>query len=98
MTKDAKHSFGRLIDSARAELVVIAKRCLVVVMLAMEKFDHLRGWQQPYEKITDVINDRSRRSGYTHPEGWNMLTGEIRNQVDQFKAPFGSKVCTMHFR
>ena len=42
--KDAKYGFGRLIDLARAEPVVIEKHGRpVVVVMAVEEFERLRG-------------------------------------------------------
>jgi len=41
--KDAKYGFGRLIDLARAEPVVVAKHGRpVVVVMAVEEFDRLK--------------------------------------------------------
>lgn len=40
--RDAKHQFGRLIDTARAEPVVVEKHGRpVVVVLAIEEFERL---------------------------------------------------------
>lgn len=40
--RDAKHQFGRLIDTARAEPVVVEKHGRpVVVVLAVEEFERL---------------------------------------------------------
>jgi prevent-host-death family protein len=42
--KDAKYGFGRLIDLARAEPVLIAKHGRpVVVVMAVEEFERLKG-------------------------------------------------------
>jgi prevent-host-death family protein len=42
--KDAKYGFGRLIDLARVEPVVVAKHGRpVVVVMAVEEYDRLRG-------------------------------------------------------
>ena len=42
--KDAKYGFGRLIDLARAEPVIIAKHGRpVVVVMAVEEFQRLKG-------------------------------------------------------
>lgn len=42
--KDAKYGFGRLIDLARAEPVAVAKHGRpVVVVMAVEEYDRLRG-------------------------------------------------------
>jgi prevent-host-death family protein len=41
--RDAKHQFGRLIDTARAEPVVVEKHGRpVVVVLAVEEFERLK--------------------------------------------------------
>jgi prevent-host-death family protein len=41
--KDAKYGFGRLIDLARAELVVVEKHGRpVVVVMAVEEFERLK--------------------------------------------------------
>jgi len=52
--KDAKNAFGMLIDSARAEPVVVEKHGRrVVVVLAVEEFDRLKALEQakPAEDI-----------------------------------------------
>ena len=42
--KDAKYGFGRLIDLARIEPVAVAKHGrLVVVVMAVEEYDRLKG-------------------------------------------------------
>lgn len=42
--KDAKYNFGRLIDMARAEPVVIEKHGrAVVVVIAVEEYERLKG-------------------------------------------------------
>jgi prevent-host-death family protein len=42
--KDAKYGFGRLIDLARAEPVTVAKHGRpVIVVMAVEEYDRLRG-------------------------------------------------------
>jgi len=42
--KDAKYGFGRLIDLARTEPVAVAKHGRpVVVVMAVEEYDRLRG-------------------------------------------------------
>ena len=42
--KDAKYGFGRLIDLARAEPVAVTKHGRpVVVVMAVEEYDRLRG-------------------------------------------------------
>jgi prevent-host-death family protein len=42
--KDAKYGFGRLIDLARAEPVVVAKhgRPVIVVVIAVEEYERLK--------------------------------------------------------
>lgn len=51
--KEAKYGFGRLIDAARAEPVVIAKHGRpVVVVMAVEAYEQLTG-----DKVTDVTVD-----------------------------------------
>lgn len=51
--KEAKYGFGRLIDAARAEPVVIAKHGRpVVVVMAVEAYEQLTG-----DKLTDVAED-----------------------------------------
>ncbi len=48
--KDAKYGFGRLIDLARAEPVVIAKHGRpVVVVVAVEEYERLTG--------TEIVTD-----------------------------------------
>jgi prevent-host-death family protein len=59
--KDAKYGFGRLIDLARAEPVLIAKHGRpVVVVMAVEEFERLkalevpaRGPRRPVEKAKE---------------------------------------------
>lgn len=42
--RDAKHQFGRLIDTARAEPVIVEKHGRpVVVVLAVEEYEKLTG-------------------------------------------------------
>ena len=53
--KEAKYGFGRLIDAARAEPVVIAKHGRpVVVVIAVEAYEQLTG-----DKVTDVTEDET---------------------------------------
>jgi len=40
--KDAKYGFGRLIDLARAEPVVVAKHGRPVVVLSVEEYERLK--------------------------------------------------------
>lgn len=52
--RDAKHQFGLLIDTARAEPVVIEKHGRpVVVVLAVEEFERLKA-------LDDAAYDRPR--------------------------------------
>lgn len=45
--KDAKNAFGRLLDTARAEPVIVEKHGrAVVVVLAVEEFERLKGPDQ----------------------------------------------------
>ena len=37
--KDAKYSFGRLIDLARAELMAVAKRGRTVVVVVVDQYE-----------------------------------------------------------
>ncbi len=54
--KDAKYNFGRLIDTARAEPVVVEKHGrLVVVVMAVEEFERL--------KALEGLRDASSLSG-----------------------------------
>jgi prevent-host-death family protein len=54
--KDAKYGFGRLIDLARAEPVVVAKHGRpVVVVMAVEEYERL--------KVFDMGHADSRPSG-----------------------------------
>ena len=53
--KEAKYGFGRLIDAARAEPVVIAKHGRpVVVVMAVEAYEQLTG-----DKVTAVTEDET---------------------------------------
>jgi prevent-host-death family protein len=46
--KDAKYGFGRLIDLARAEPMLIAKHGRpVVVVMAVEEFERLKALDKP---------------------------------------------------
>ena len=56
--KDAKYGFGRLIDLARAEPVVVAKHGRpVVVVLAVEEYERLKGIEMGHE------NSRTNMTG-----------------------------------
>ena len=51
--KDAKYSFGRLIDLARAEPVPVAKHGRpVVVVMAVEEFERLKALETAQDKKT----------------------------------------------
>ena len=57
--KDAKNAFGRLLDTARAEPVIVEKHGrAVVVVLAVEEFERL--------KAPDQI-DRATRARHSGP-------------------------------
>jgi prevent-host-death family protein len=64
--KDAKYGFGRLIDLARSEPVVVEKHGRpVVVVLAMEEFERLRdgaGGVVSRSKESGVKRTAKRRS------------------------------------
>jgi len=50
--KDAKYGFGRLIDLARAEPVLIAKHGRpVVVVMAVETFERLKALEAPANAV-----------------------------------------------
>ena len=52
--KDAKYSFGRLIDLARAEPVTVAKHGRpVVVVMAIEEFERLKALDLPAATAQD---------------------------------------------
>ena len=52
--KEAKYSFGRLIDLARAEPVAVAKHGRpVVVVMAVEEFERLKSLEHPFESGDD---------------------------------------------
>jgi prevent-host-death family protein len=54
--RDAKHQFGRLIDTARAEPVVVEKHGRpVVVVLAVEEFERLKALSEPERLATRPI-------------------------------------------
>lgn len=60
--KDAKYNFGRLIDMARAEPVVIEKHGRpVVVVIAVEEYERLKGVPVALSKSTMQGQDRSDR-------------------------------------
>ena len=51
--KDAKYNFGRLIDMARAEPVIVQKHGRdVVVVLSVEEYERLRGIERLAEQKT----------------------------------------------
>ena len=54
--RDAKHQFGLLIDTARAEPVVIEKHgSPVVVVVAVEEFERLKA-------LDDAATDKPRKN------------------------------------
>lgn len=54
--RDAKHQFGRLIDTARAELVVVEKHGRpVVVVLAVEEFERLKALSELDHQATKSV-------------------------------------------
>ncbi|PYD78145.1 type II toxin-antitoxin system prevent-host-death family antitoxin [Komagataeibacter oboediens] len=56
--KDAKYGFGRLIDLARVEPVAVAKHGRpVVVVMAVEEYDRLRGIEMGCVKRDRNAND-----------------------------------------
>jgi prevent-host-death family protein len=61
--KDAKYGFGRLIDLARAEPVIVAKHGRpVVVVLAVEEYERLcRGASEPKLPLEDTAPKRMRK-------------------------------------
>ena len=58
--KDAKYSFGRLIDLARAEPVTVAKHGRpVVVVMAVEEFERLKALDRGPNGTADEKDARS---------------------------------------
>ncbi len=58
--RDAKNSFGKLIDMARAEPVAIEKHGRpVVVVLSIESYELLRGGEDPPSTPADSIPARA---------------------------------------
>lgn len=56
--RDAKHQFGLLIDTARAEPVVIEKHGRpVVVVLAVEEFERLKSRGNPDDQATRAARE-----------------------------------------
>ena len=54
--RDAKHQFGRLIDAARAEPVVVEKHGRpVVVVLAVEEFERLKALSELDRQATKSV-------------------------------------------
>lgn len=54
--RDAKHQFGRLIDTARAEPVVVEKHGRpVVVVLAVEEFERLNALSELERQATKSV-------------------------------------------
>ncbi len=59
--RDAKNGFGRLIDTARAEPVAIEKHGRpVVVVLAVEEYERLRGLESVGPKIPGSSSHRTK--------------------------------------
>ena len=79
--REAKYNFGKLIDTARAEPVVIEKHGRpVVVVVAVEEFERLTGQLMPErsqdkgEKRTDaslevITQESGSRQGFGKPRG-----------------------------
>lgn len=62
--KDAKYGFGRLIDLARAEPVIIAKHGRpVVVVLAVEEYERLVGLAKKRSSPNKTVNPKPLPSG-----------------------------------
>ncbi|WP_334127304.1 type II toxin-antitoxin system Phd/YefM family antitoxin [Sneathiella sp.] len=64
--KDAKNGFGRLIDTARAEPVMIEKHGRgVVVVLAVEEFERLNRHQDSsgLDEVEEITRGGSRGGG-----------------------------------
>ena len=56
--RDAKHQFGLLIDTARAEPVVIEKHGRpVVVVLAVEEFERLKSLGTPEVQMVKTVRE-----------------------------------------
>ena len=56
--RDAKHQFGLLIDTARAEPVVIEKHGRpVVVVLAVEEFERLKLLGNPEDQAARAVRE-----------------------------------------
>lgn len=56
--RDAKHQFGLLIDTARAEPVVIQKHGRpVVVVLAVEEFERLKLLGNPEDQAARAVRE-----------------------------------------
>ncbi|ARW11473.1 MULTISPECIES: type II toxin-antitoxin system prevent-host-death family antitoxin [Acetobacteraceae] len=61
--RDAKNCFGLLIDTARAELVLIQKHGRgVVVVMAAEEFKRLSAQSQRMDKEGNGFKEASRRA------------------------------------
>lgn len=61
--KDAKYNFGRLIDTARAEPVVIEKHGRpVVVVLAIEEYQRLVAIEASFTPIGDATANTSGKT------------------------------------
>ena len=55
--KDAKYGFGRLIDLARAEPVVVEKHGRpVIVVMAVEEFERLKAVESEHRAQTPTTN------------------------------------------
>lgn len=59
--KDAKYSFGRLIDLARAEPVAVTKHGrTVVVVLAVEEFERLKDVELDHSEKQSSMEEKSK--------------------------------------
>ena len=62
--KDAKYSFGRLIDTARAEPVTIEKHGrAVIVVLAVEEYERLKAIESGRNAKAPAKRNQARRNG-----------------------------------
>ena len=62
--KDAKYGFGRLIDLARSQPVIVEKHGRpVVVVLAVEEYERLRGEAKNVGSVSSNVNSSAEESG-----------------------------------
>lgn len=77
-SNDAKQSFGRVLDSAQREPVVIQKHNRpAAVMLSIAEYQRLRGLNAAeFASFCDAIGERAKQLGLTESKLNQMLAGK----------------------